>query len=88
MFESISQLSVKHIKVIMIRRRVLGGVKMMMIMMIMMMMTVISVSSEAAVEELRRLLLLLLGSAVQVITRSYDRHALVKADHSSIVHVT
>lgn len=85
MFESISQLSVKHIKVIMIRRRVLGGVKMMMIMM---MMTVISVSSEAAVEELRRLLLLLLGSAVQVITRSYDRHALVKADHSSIVHVT
>lgn len=31
MFESISQLSVKHIKVIMIRRRVLGGVKMMMI---------------------------------------------------------
>lgn len=57
-------------------------------MMIMMMMTVISVSSEAAVEELRRLLLLLLGSAVQVITRSYDRHALVKADHSSIVHVT
>lgn len=53
----------------------LGGVKMMMIMMIMMMMTVISVSSEAAVEELRRLLLLLLGSAVQVITRSYDRHA-------------
>lgn len=85
MFESISQLSVKHIKVIMIRRRVLGGVKMMMIMM---MMTVISVSSEAAVEEVRRLLLLLLGSAVQVITRSYDRHALVKADHSSIVHVT
>lgn len=85
MFESISQLSVKHIKVIMIRRRVLGGVKMMMIMM---MMTVISVSSEAAVEELRRLLLLLLGSAVQVITRSYDRHALVKADHSIIVHVT
>lgn len=27
MFESISQLSVKHIKVIMIRRRVLGGGK-------------------------------------------------------------
>lgn len=51
--------------------------------MMMIMMTVISVSSEAAVEELRRLLLLLLGSAVQVITRSYDRHALVKADHSS-----
>lgn len=47
-------------------------------MMIMMMMTVISVSSEAAVEELRRLLLLLLGSAVQVITHSYDRHAFSK----------
>lgn len=63
MYESISLLSVKHIKVIMIRGWWWWWVE---VMMLIMMMTVISVSSEAAVEELRRLLLLLLGCAVQV----------------------
>lgn len=52
--------------------------------MVMIMMTVISVCSEAAVEELRRLLLLLLGCAVQVITRSYDHHDLMKVNNDEI----
>lgn len=52
--------------------------------MVTIMMTVISVCSEAAVEELRRLLLLLLGCAVQVITRSYDHHGLMKVNNDEV----